>query len=110
MKIVFFISFLLIANATSEYGIDQFYKKIELDNETLDENGDEIDFIFVKSDIKQGRYEVDITDGPGDLYEIKGTPYYVKFRTYFGYAGYGKKGLLIVSTSAWSSKFLKYDD
>jgi len=93
----------------SEYNVEEFYKKVEMNNGTLDEDGRGIDFIFVKTDIKQGRYEVNISDGPNGLYEIKDTGYYVKFRSYFGYAGYGKKGLLLVGTSAWSSKFIKYE-
>jgi len=108
MKIIFLLSFLFIINSETEYNVEEFYRKVELDD-TLDENGDGIDFVFVKTEIKQGRYEVELTDGPGDLYEIKGTDYYVEFRSYFGYAGYGTKGLLIVGTAAWSSKFIKYD-
>lgn len=109
MKVFVLISFILGASFETEYGVEDFYRKVELDDNTLDEDGREIEFVFVKTDIKQGRYEVEIADGPGELYEIKGTEYYVKFRSYFGYAGYGTEGILIVGTSAWASKFIKYN-
>ena len=47
--------------------------KIDLDNGKLDERGQSSDFVFVKIDLDAGKYEIEITDGPGDLYEIKGT-------------------------------------
>lgn len=55
----------------SEYTIDDIYSKSDLESGTLDEDGEEIDFIFTKDKIKAGRYEVSIADGPRDLYEIK---------------------------------------
>ncbi|MFC3414771.1 hypothetical protein [Algoriphagus hitonicola] len=90
-----------------EHDVEEFYKKIELESGTLDEDGDEIDFIFVETELDQGQYEIEITDGPGDLYEIKGTDYFIKFKFYYGYAGYGEEGILDVGTSAWSSTFYK---
>ena len=88
-----------------EHDIEEFYKKIELESGTLDENGSDINFIFVKTELEQGQYEIEVTDGPGDLYEIKGTDHYVKFKFYYGYVGYGEEGILYVGTSAWSSTF-----
>ncbi len=108
--IIFFITLLSTANSTDEYNIDEIYEKVQLDGGTLDDEGDDIDFILVKTELKQGEYEIEITDGPGDLYEVKGTDYFLKFRSYYGYAGYGNKGLLIIGSSSWSSKFIKYDD
>lgn len=93
-----------------EHDVDKFYKKIELENETLDETGQSIDFIFVKTELEAGKYEIEIADGPGDLYEIKGTDMYVKFRGYYGYAGYGEEGILVVGTSAFLSTFYKKED
>ena len=94
----------------AEHDVDEFYKKIDLDYGTLDESGSSIDFIFVKTELKQGKYEIEITDGPGDLYEIQGTDMFVKFRGYYGYAGYGEEGILVVGTSAYSSTFYKKED
>lgn len=78
------------------YTVDEFYKKIELDYGTLDENGHQIDFIFVKTKIDAGDYEIELTDGPGDLYEIIDTDLYITFNGYFGYAGYGTECILRV--------------
>lgn len=86
------------------YTVDEFYKKIELDNDALDEDGDEIDFIFVKTDpdLETGKYEIELTDGPGDLYEIKGTNLFVGFSGYYGYAGYGDECILEITSSYYN--------
>lgn len=99
-----------IGQEYEEHDVDEFYKKIELDYGTLDESGQSIDFIFIKTELKEGKYEIEITDGPGDLYEIKGTDMYIKFRGYYGYAGYGEEGILVVGSSAYSSTFYKKED
>lgn len=87
--------------------VEEFYEKVDVKDGTLDEDGDEIDFVFVPTSIEEGVYEVEITDYEGDLYEIKGTDYYITFRGYYGYAGYGEEGILVVGRSAWSSTFYK---
>ena len=91
------------------YTVDEFYKKMELDYGTLDENGSPIDFIFVKTDLEAGKYEIELTDGPGDLYEIKGTDIYVTFNGYFGYAGYGTECILKVESSYYTSTIYKIE-
>lgn len=90
-----------------DYNVDEFYVKKDLKYGTLDENGEEISFVFITTDLKQGTYEVEIADYENDLYQIKGTDYYVKFRGYYGYAGYGDEGILEVGSSAYSSTFYK---
>jgi hypothetical protein len=60
--------------------------------------------------LKTGKYEIEITNGPGDLYEIKGTNMFIKFRGYYGYAGYGEEGILVVGNSAYLSTFFKKED
>jgi len=105
-----FTCFRAVGQDYEEHDVDEFYKKIDLDYGTLDESGHSIDFIFVKTELKQGKYEIEITDGPGDLYEIKGTDMFIKFRGYYGYAGYGEEGILVVGTSAYSSTFYKKED
>jgi hypothetical protein len=81
------------------YSIDKVYKKIELDYGTLDEDGDEVDYIFVETefDVDRGKYEIEITDGPGDLYEIIGTNYFVTFSSYYGFARYKDECILEVT-------------
>lgn len=81
------------------YTVDEFYERIELDYGTLDETGYPIDYIFIKTDLDRGQYKIDLTDGPNDLYEIKGTDVFISFRGYFGYAGYGTECVLEVSSS-----------
>lgn len=61
------------------YTVDEFYKKIDLDRSTLDEGGQSIDFIFVTTELEAGTYEIELTDGPGDLYEVKGKVIYITF-------------------------------
>lgn len=108
--LVLFTSFKIDKTETlEEHSIDQVYSKVELDSGTLNEDGEDIDFIFVEDEIKAGRYEVSIADGPGDLYEINGTDYFIKFIGYYGYAGYGEEGLLIIN-SYGTGKFIKYND
>ncbi|MDQ1770220.1 hypothetical protein GQR60_14595 [Labilibaculum sp. A4] len=92
-----------------EYSIDDIYQKIDLDYGTLDEQGQSIDCIFTKSSLKAGRYEITISDGPGDLYEINGTDYYLTFTSYYGYAGYGDEGIIEINAYG-SGSFYKYDD
>jgi len=78
------------------YTVDEFYKKVELDYGSLDENGDGISYIYVKTDIDKGDYKIDLTDGDGDLYEVKDTNIYIKFNGYFGYASYSTECIMKV--------------
>src|SRR5690606_23102714 len=98
-----------VLHVASEYALDEVYIKQELDAGTLDQDGNEIDFIFTPHQLNAGKYEISITDGPGDLYEIKGTDFYITFVGYYGYAGYGDEGLLIINTYG-SGKFIRYED
>lgn len=98
---------ILYSQDYEEHDVEKFYEKIELETGTLDEDGAEIDFVFVETELEQGKYEIEITDGSGDLYEIMGTNYYIKFKSYYGYAGYREEGILDVGTSAWASTFYK---
>lgn len=91
------------------YTVDNFYKKIELDYGTLGEDGRSIDFVFVKTDLDAGTYEIELTDGPGDLYEVKGTDIFIEFRGYFGYAGYGTECILKVEGGYYSSTVYKLE-
>jgi hypothetical protein len=87
--------------------VEEFYEKVSVKNGTLDERGNRITFVLVPTSIKAGVYEVEIADLSNDIYEIKGTNYFLKFRGYYGYAGYGDEGVLVVGGSAWSSTFYK---
>lgn len=91
------------------YTVDEFYKKIELDDGTLGEDGRSIDFVFVKTSLESGTYEIELTDGPGDLYEVKGTDILISFRGYFGYAGYGTECVMKVEGGYYSSTVYKLE-
>lgn len=103
-KSILLLAFIIIS--TISYGqnledldshtVDEFYKKVELDYGTLDEDGDEIEYVYVKTKLDKGDYKIDLTDGDGDLYEIKDTDIYVKFNGYFGYAGYSTECIMKV--------------
>jgi hypothetical protein len=115
-NILFCLSFLLALQVTAyaqtyknweDEDVDEFYEKQDVKYGSLDEDGEETSFIFIPTTIKQGVYNVEIADYKNNLYEIKGTDYYVKFRGYYGYAGYGDEGVLVVGSSAYSSTFYK---
>ncbi len=91
------------------YTVDEFYKKVDLDAGTLDKSGNSIDFVFVKTSLDAGKYEVELTDGPGELYEIKGSNIYITFNGYFGYAGYGTECILKVNGGYYSSSVYKIE-
>ena len=105
------LSFSQSLDDLDSYDIDQVYKKIELDYGTLDEDGDDIEFIFVETefDVQRGKYEIELTDGPGDLYEIIDTGYYVTFRSYYGYAGYSEECILEVTGGYFPGTIYKLD-
>ncbi len=87
--------------------VDEFYIKKSVKRGTLSQKGNKISFILEPTEMKPGVYEVEITDHDNDIYEIKNTDYFVKFRGYYGYAGYGDEGILVVGSSSWSSTFYK---
>ncbi|ARV10671.1 hypothetical protein BTO05_00485 [Winogradskyella sp. PC-19] len=96
--LILFISFSFSQSLKDldNYTVDEFYKKVELDYGTLDEDGDDIDYIYVKTEVDSGDYKIELSDGDGDLYEVKGTNIYIKFRGYFGYAGYSTECIMKV--------------
>ena len=114
-KIFTLLTLIIISNLSfgqnledlDSYTVDEFYKKVELDDETLDEDGDEIEYIYVKTKVDKGDYKIELTDSDGDLYEIKGTNLYVTFNGYFGYAGYSKK--CIMKVDYYSAKVYKLE-
>ncbi len=116
-KILFLIPitlfFIILSGFTTqdyeEYVIEEFYKKVELPHGSLDEDGQSIECVYVKTEIETGKYEIEITDGPRDLYNIKGSNLYITFSRYYGYAGYGDAGILVVNSGYTSSKFYKED-
>lgn len=110
MRVIFLILSISITSNIfcqdfDEYNVDEIYQKIDLEYGTLDESGRKISFVFVKTELDNGNYEIDISDGPNDLYEINGTDLYISFRSYYGYAGYSDPGILEID--GYSQVFYK---
>lgn len=82
---------------SQEYRIEEIYKKYDVDYGTLDQDGNEVEYLLVPVSLDNGEYRVEISDDSGDLYEIKGTDYYIEIGGYFGYAGYGTDCLIKIS-------------
>lgn len=80
------------------FSVDSYYKKVELDYGTLDEYGNHISIIYSKSEaeFESGQYEIEISDGPGELYEIVGADIFVQFRGYYGDVGYRDECVLAI--------------
>lgn len=103
-KLIAIIIFLIAPNISlgqnledlDNYTVDEFYKRVELDRGSLDEDGDEIDYIYVKTKVDYGDYKIELTDSDGDLYEIKDINIFVRFNHYFGYAGYSTECIMKV--------------
>ena len=81
-----------------DYSVDKFYKKVNLDYGTLDEDGNSISYVYVKTTLDDGLYDITISDGNGDLYEVDGHNLYIKFDHYYGLAGLGEEVYLEVSS------------
>lgn len=73
------------------YKVDGFYKKLVLNDGTLDKDGNEIEYVYVKTEVEKGDYKVELMEGDGDLYEVKDANYYIKFNGYFDYATFSVK-------------------
>ena len=70
--------------------------KQDLASGSLDEDGDEIEYVYSKTEIKPGTYEISISSKSNDFYKIEGTDYYVRFTSYYGYS-YAQEGILEVN-------------
>ncbi len=83
-------------NANETFEVSEVYKQVYLEFGSLDENGDPIDYVFEKSQMEVGEFNVVIRQGPGNLYEITGTSFYITFTRPFVKAEFGKECKLIV--------------
>lgn len=82
IALLIFSSFTMVSSESmEEHDVIAIYKKIDLDYGTLDEDGEDISFIFVKTSLRNGIYEIEIGDKiTSTLYEIRSTNLYLKFR------------------------------
>lgn len=99
------IILLLVVSSTSnaqnylewqQHDVSRFYEKIDLDYNTLDDEGEEIDAIYVPTRIDAGLYEVEVYKVSYKLYQIRGTNIYMYFR-YSPYLYNYDEGVLSVS-------------
>lgn len=80
-----------------DHDVIRFYKKIELDYNSLDEDGEEIDAVYVPTkDVEDGIYEIEVKKVSSKLYQISGTNIYMYFR-YSPYLYNYDEGILEVS-------------
>lgn len=74
----------LTAHALSEpetHDVVNIYEKKELERGTLNEEGEEIEFVLVPTKLEAGKYDVEICDNVSPtVYNIRGTDLYVEFR------------------------------
>ena len=80
-----------------EHDVVRFYEKIDLEYYTLDDEGEEIDEIYVPTKkVEDGLYEVAVYKISSKLYRIQGTNIYMFFR-YPPYLYNFDEGILEVS-------------
>ena len=102
-----YILIFLISFTYNSYGQDykewdnhdviRFYKKVELDYNSLDKDGEEIEEVYVPTKkIDDGTYEIEVKKVSSKLYQISGTNIYMYFR-YSPYLYNFDEGILEVS-------------
>lgn len=79
-----------------DHDVIKFYGKIDLEYNTLSEEGEDISIIYVPSKIDDGTYEVEVYKVSNKLYQIRGTNIYMLFR-YSPYLYNYDEGVLSVS-------------
>ena len=63
-----------------DHDVIRFYEKISLDANTLDEDGEEIEELYVTTKVEEGLYEVEVRKISSKLYQIIGTNIFMYFR------------------------------
>jgi hypothetical protein len=105
MKTLIIIFFLMtsaqIAFAQSyedwdDHDVIRFYNKVDLDSYSLDEDGDDIDEVYVPTKVDNGLYDVEVYKVSSKLYQVRGTNIYMYFR-YSPYMYNYDEGVLEVS-------------
>lgn len=81
-----------------KFEVDKFYKKVELENGALDEDGRSIDFVLEPTTLSSGTYQIEITSGPGNLYKVRDSNLYLKLIGHYGYASYRDECILKVES------------
>lgn len=96
----------IFANA-KEYDVEAIYEKVEVDRGTIavDNYGSqrEVDYLLVKTNLKSGNYEIELTRKDSNLYHVCGTDIYIKTKYCYEYATYDDAILVV---GYYSSKII----
>ena len=63
-----------------EHDTKRFYQKIDLESYTLDDEGNEIDEVYVPTKLEDGVYEVTVKKISSKLYQVQGTDLCILFQ------------------------------
>ena len=99
----------ILPTGNNGFTVNEFYRRISLNMGSLDENGHPISFVYVKTNLDKGEYDVELTHGPGELYQIKGTDISVSFSDDFGNVRNGIECVLTVNDGYYSSIIQRVD-
>ena len=91
-----FIGFGQYYKSWDNHEVVRFYEKIDLDSYTIDNEGEEIEEIYIPTKIKDDIYEVEVYKLSSKLYKIQGTNIYMYFR-YPPYMYSYDNGIVVVS-------------
>lgn len=82
-----------------EYDVEEIYEKIEVENGTISVdnygNTHKVDYILVKTELKEGNYEIELTRKSSNLYHVCGTDFYIKTKYCYEYATYDDAILIV---------------
>lgn len=79
-----------------DHDVIRFYEKTDLDSYSLDDEGEEIDEVYIPIKVEDGTYEVEVYKISSKLYRIQGTNTYMFFR-YSPYLYSYDEGILEIS-------------
>ncbi|MEE0974985.1 MAG: hypothetical protein UH853_04645 [Muribaculaceae bacterium] len=96
--LLFIASFALYSHA-DEYSVEAIYEKVDVKRGTIavDNYGTprEVDYLLVKTSLKSGKYQIELTRKDSNLYHVCGTDYYIKTRYCYEYATYDDAILVV---------------
>lgn len=108
MKRLFLLVLIITSSAlcsfAEEYSVEAIYEKVDVESGTIavDNYGTqrEVDYLLVKTNLKSGKYEIELTRKDSNLYHVYGTDIYIKTRYCYEYATYDDAILIVDYYSA----------
>lgn len=102
MKVYISLLFILVSSFTfAEETVEYFYKKIEPEKKVFslrNNEAEKVDALLVETDdIKNGTYEISVTDMGNHIYKIENTNLYIEMPYCFKYC-YSQRAILNVKT------------